>query len=311
MEAKKLRILKDILGSHYRSSDEYLFYCPYCDHHKRKFSVNIEKNVYKCWVCDTRGANVQRVVRRFGSYKQRQEWSRLEATVDYSLLETLFDIPKEIKQTVELPKEFLSLGNHDTTATGFLARKYLKERGLTKKDIIWWKAGYCSSGDYENRIIIPSFDDEGDLNYFVSRSYDKAFYPKYKNPPASKNIIFNDLFVDWSSDIILVEGIFDAIISGRNAVPILGSTLNEHSILLRKIVKEDAGVYVALDPDAKKKELEIIKTLLDFDIEVWKVEIEEYDDVGSMGRSQFQKSLEKATLITSDNYLLLTLVSSV
>jgi len=171
--------------------------------------------------------------------------------------------------------------------------------------------GYCSGGEYEGRIIIPSFDDEGDLNYFISRSYDRSYYPKYKNPPASKNIIFNDLFVDWSSDIILVEGIFDAINAGRNAVPILGSTLNQHSVLLRKIVKEDAGVYVALDPDATKKELEIIKTLLDFDIEVWKVDLGDYEDIGSMNKEQFQKCLENATLITSDNYLLLTLTMSV
>jgi len=109
----------------------------------------------------------------------------------------------------------------------------------------------------------------------------------------------------------LVEGVFDAITAGRNAVPILGSTLNEHSLLLRRIVKEDAGVYIALDPDAIKKELEIIKTLLNFDIEVWKVDIGENDDVGSMNAAQFQKCLENATLITLDNYLLLTLAMSV
>ena len=97
--------------------------------------------------------------------------------------------------------------------------------------------------------------------------------------------------MDWSSDIILVEGVFDAIIAGRNAVPILGSTLNEHSLLLRRIVKEDAGVYIALDPDATKKELEIIKTLLNFDIEVWKVNIGDNEDVGSMKKEQFHQKL--------------------
>jgi len=68
---------------------------------------------------------------------------------------------------------------------------------------------------------------------------------------------------------------------------------------------------VALDPDAKKKELEIIKTLLDFDIEVWKVDIGDNEDVGSMKKEQFQKCLENAVLITPDNYLLLTLAMSV
>jgi DNA primase len=303
MEAKKLRILKDILGSHYRSSDEYLFYCPYCDHHKRKFSVNIEKNVYKCWVCDTRGANVQRVVRRFGSYKQRQEWSRLEATVDYSLLETLFDIPKEIKQTVELPKEFLSLGNHDTPATGFLARKYLKERGLTKKDIIWWKAGYCSSGDYENRIIIPSFDEDGDVNYFIARSYVGDF-PKYKNPPTGRDIVFNDLFVDWTSDVVLVEGTFDAIKVGHNAIPLLGSTMREESKLFQKIVRNDTPVYIALDPDAEKKSLEIIKKLLTYDVELYKIEVYPHADVGEMTKEQFIERKKRAKRMSFDEYMI-------
>ena len=87
--------------------------------------------------------------------------------------------------------------------------------------------------------------------------------------------------MDWSSDIVLVEGIFDAIVAGRNAVPILGSTLNQHSVLLRKIVKEDAGVYVALDPDAKKKSMKIAKKLYEYCINV-KLSMNEEKDFGDM-----------------------------
>jgi DNA primase len=311
MRDKKLKILADVLGVSYRSNNELLFRCPYCEHHKKKFSVNLDKGYYKCWVCDTRGKNIYRVIRRFGTYHNKSQWLQLTSEIDYNKLEDFFTEKSEEKQVLEMPDGFVSLANKDIPPTGFAARNYLRKRDISKQDIVWWKMGYCSKGEYEGRIIIPSFDDEGDLNYFVSRSYDKAFYPKYKNPPASKNIIFNDLFVDWSSDIILVEGIFDAIVAGRNAVSLLGSTLNQHSVLLRKIVKEDAGVYIALDPDAKKKELEIIKTLLDFDIEDWKVDIGDNEDVGSMKKEQFQKCLENATLITSDNYLLLTLAMSV
>jgi|TARA_Y100000310_G_scaffold116914_1_gene115580 DNA primase len=311
VKEKKLKILTNVLGSGYRTNNEYLFKCPYCEHHKRKFSVNLEKGYYKCWVCDTRGKNLYRVVRRFGTNHDKSQWRDFTSEIDFDQLEDLFAEKIEEKQILEMPEGFVSLANRDVPPTGFAARNYLRNRGISRQDIVWWKMGYCSGGEYEGRIIIPSFDEEGDLNYFISRSYDRSYYPKYKNPPASKNIIFNDLFVDWSSDIVLVEGIFDAIIAGRNAVPILGSTLNEHSLLLRRIIKEDAGVYIALDPDAKKKELEIIKTLLDFDIEVWKVDVGDNDDVGSMSKEQFQKCLENATLITPDNYLLLTLAMSV
>ncbi len=311
MDSKKLKILTNVLGPAYKSNNEYLFTCPYCKHHKRKFSVNVAKGYYKCWVCDTRGKNIYRVIRRFGNHHDKASWREFTDVVDFNKLEDLFAEEVEEKQVLEMPEHFVSLANKDIPPTGFAARNYLRKRGIDKKDIVWWKMGYCASGEYEGRIIIPSFDEEGDLSYFVSRSYDKRFYPKYKNPPVSKNIVFNDLFVDWSSDIILVEGVFDAITAGRNAVPILGSTLNQNSVLLRRIVKEDAGVYVALDPDAKMKELEIIKTLLDFDIEVWKVDIGDNEDVGSMNKGQFQKCLKNATLITSDNYLLLTLAMSI
>ena len=311
MKETKLKILTNVLGGSYRTKNEYLFTCPYCEHHKRKFSINLEKGYYKCWVCDTRGKNLYRVIRRFGTHHDKSQWRSLTSEIDYNQLEDLFAEKVEEKQILEMPEGFVSLANKDVPPTGFAARNYLRRRGISKQDIVWWKMGYCCKGEYQGRVIIPSFDEEGDLNYFVSRSYDRAYYPKYKNPPASKNIIFNDLFVDWSSDIVLVEGVFDAIIAGRNSVPILGSTLNQNSALLQKIVKEDSGVYVALDPDAKKKELEIIKTLLDFDIEVWKVDIGDNEDVGSMRKEQFGRSLENATLITPDNYLLLTLAMSV
>ena len=79
-------------------------------------------------------------------------------------------------------------------------------------------------------------------------------YNKYKNPPTSKDMVFNELYVDWKNDVVVVEGVFDAIIAG-NAVPILGSTLNESSSLFEKICEEDSPVYIALDPDAEKKSL--------------------------------------------------------
>ena len=51
------------------------------------------------------------------------------------------------------------------------------------------------------------------------------------NPEASRDIVFNQLYLDFDEDLTIVEGVFDAIIAGPNAVPILGSTLNEDSAL--------------------------------------------------------------------------------
>ena len=168
---------------------------------------------------------------------------------------------------------------------------------------------YCKLSPYTNRIIIPSFDEDGDCSYFIARSYSGDSY-KYKNPRASKDIVFNELYIDWNKDLVLVEGVFDALVAG-NAVPILGSTLRAESKLLRKIVWNDTPIYVALDPDAAAKERRIIEMLLRYDIELYKIDVSGYEDVGSMPRDIFQERKNNAVFIDRDNYLLLDLLSAV
>jgi len=308
-EAKK--ILYETLGNYIDKDPELLFACPACNHHKRKFSVNLDKHVYKCWVCDYRGRNIRRVVRRFGSYNQLQKWDAISNRSDLERFADLFMEPvrRENKEKVELPEEFTTLSTEKIPATGLYALKYLQKRGVTKADIIKWKIGYCFSGEYRNRIIIPSFDEDGDCSYFIARSYSGDSY-KYKNPRASKDMVFNDLFINWNSDLILVEGVFDAIVCG-NAVPILGSTLRAGSDLLRKIVYNDTPIYVALDPDAANKERRIIKMLLEYDIELYKIDVSGYEDVGSMPKGVFEERKNNATFIDRDNYLLVNLLSAI
>ena len=216
---------------------------------------------------------------------------------------------EECKETVELPPQFISLTAKVFPATAKFAYRYLRNRGLTDNDILRWKIGYCFEGEYRNRIVIPSFDDDGDVNYFAARSYNGDSY-KYKNPRASKNIVFNELFVNWDADLAIVEGAFDAIVAG-NAVPILGSTLRTDSRLLHKIVMNDTPVYLALDSDAADKERRIIQTLMRYDIELYKIDTSGYEDVGAMPRDVFMTRKKEASFIDADNYLLLNLLSAI
>jgi hypothetical protein len=216
---------------------------------------------------------------------------------------------KEPPQKLELPEEFASLTSATPPRTATYAMRYLNERGVSYADIVKWKMGYCFDGLYRGRVVIPSFDDDGDSNYFIARSYTKDSY-KYKNPPASKDIVFNELFIDWNDDLVLVEGVFDAIRAG-NAVPILGSTLRSDSRLLRKIVFNDTPVYMALDPDAADKERRIIETLLRYDVELYKIDVAGYEDVAEMPREVFLQRKKNAAFIDRDNYLLLNLLSAV
>ena len=174
---------------------------------------------------------------------------------------------------------------------------------MTKKDILKWKIGYCPEGRYGGRIIIPSFNSDGNVNYFIARSY-VGHQRKYLNPRANKDIIFNQLSVDWDSPVTLVEGVFDAIVAGENAIPILGSTLRNTTKLFQAIAINDTPVYLALDEDAKKKTGQIIKNMLEYDIELFNVDTSGCEDVGSMTNQVFNERKQKAETVDYDNFFL-------
>tara|TARA_Y100000592_G_scaffold30536_2_gene48661 strand:+ start:74988 stop:75791 length:804 start_codon:yes stop_codon:yes gene_type:complete len=267
--------------------------------------------VFKCWICDYHGRNIRRVIRRYGSFTQLQKWDQITDRSDISKFDDLFsdEIGREVEEKLELPQEFVSLANKALPLSANRPLRYLAERGITREDIQRWKIGFCYDGDYGGRIIIPSFGKSGYPNYFIARSY-VGHGMKYKNPRSSKNVVFNDLFTNWNDDLVIVEGVFDAINAG-NAVPILGSTLRTDSDLLRKIVRNDTPCYIALDPDAAEKERKIIQTLLRYDVELYKIDVSGYEDVGEMPKDTFQQRKQSAKLIDRDNYILLDLLSAV
>ena len=158
---------------------------------------------------------------------------------------------------------------------------YLRKRAVEQKDVLYWKIGYCASGEYKKRIISPSFDEDGYCNFFTCRRFDPNVLPPYLNGPGNKDIIFNELLIDWERDVPLVEGVFDAIVAGENSIPLLGSTLRD-SRLFRKIVKNDTPVLLGLDADAHKSRVKLVKALLAYDVEVRLMDTSGYKDIGEM-----------------------------
>jgi|TARA_R110000851_G_scaffold104285_6_gene221861 hypothetical protein len=301
----KLKIVTDVLGSYRRAGDEYLFTCPFCSHHKKKMSVNFSINSFKCWVCDARSKNIYRLVRKFGSYQQRQKYLELQGRLDLTEFEDIFrEInEEETIQKIDLPLEFISLCNRHLPLHSKAPMEYLKSRGLNKNEVLKWKIGYCKEGRYAGRIVIPSINNDGDCNYFIARSY-VGHGRRYLNPPCGRDIIFNSLMVDWDEPVVLVEGVFDAIVIGDNAIPILGSTLREDSRLFQALAIHDTPIFVALDPDAEKKAQWIIRSCLKYDLEVKKINLEDYEDIGSMSREVFLEKLKTAEDVDGDMYWL-------
>ena len=138
---EKLRIIRDILGGYRQSSNEFLFQCPYCGHHKKKMSVNFSLNAFKCWICDQRGKNIYRMVRKFGNYKQRQQYLELIGRLDLSEFDKILNEINDVeeKQVIDLPEEFVSLCNKHLPLQSKRALDYLRGRGIGKSEILKYK----------------------------------------------------------------------------------------------------------------------------------------------------------------------------
>lgn len=297
----KETILKKVLGGYDKVGSELLFHCPSCKHRKPKLSINIEKDAWKCWVCEYSGVKLSKLIKKWGGIYNTYEWENeakegIPTTEELSqmtmrLLEALEDDARMESEPMDLPLEFSSLSNPKTTQEKE-AVEYLKNRGVTHRDIIRWKIGYCASGVFENRIVIPSFNVHGDCDYFVGRTIKWGY--KYSNPICEKTgLIFNELFIDWEEDVVLVEGVFDAI-KAENAIPILGSQFKKESRLFQQIIKYKPDIYLALDDDVFYKEEKILELLVSYGIEVFKIKTDDIEDIGSITREEFIKRKQTA-----------------
>ena len=167
MDNTILNILSRAIGSTYtklKKTDEYMFWSPFITHHKPKLQINIKSQKWHCWVSNQGGHNFYQLFKAVGV--SQSDWSDLKEYLneqdDYYVVKT----SKNQKIKVSLPKEFKRL-NYDTFNTPLEKRciNFLKERGFDNNDIIRYGVGYCESGEYSDRIIIPSYDKNGRLNF--------------------------------------------------------------------------------------------------------------------------------------------------
>lgn len=303
-----LNILEEFLGKGKETSKHnFAFTCPFCKEERAKLGktnkpkleiqliTNAQgKNKYNCWFCKTRGTTIKSLLTKLKVPEHRiEELIKVIHPTSY----------QEVKSFISLlPQEFKPLSEFSTNIFYRKAINYLKNRGITKYDILRYNIGYCLEGEFADRIIIPSYGENGDLNFFIARSFNNSTYESYKNPKASRDIIFNEFFINWNQPIILCEGVFDALAIKRNAIPLLGKDVLD-SLMKKLVTSKIKKIYIALDKDAMKVTLEYIEYLMSKNKEVYLVELEEKDP-SKLGFEKFNNLVQTVQPLTFQNLLL-------
>ena len=181
------------------------------------------------------------------------------------------------------------------------ALHYLNQRGITQQDIVKYDLHYCEQGDLRNMVVIPSYDKDGFLNYYVGRSFDKNAYIKHKLASSTKDIIGFEMYINWDLPVILCEGAFDAMAIKRNAIPLFGKKLS--TSLMTKIIKSKVEkIYLALDEDALKDAFNHAETFMSYGKQVYLIEMGDKDP-SELGFKTFTKLLHNAVKLTTSTLM--------
>jgi hypothetical protein len=179
------------------------------------------------------------------------------------------------------------------------AYKYLLKRGLTDDDIVAYRLGEGILDD-DCKVVIPSYDVHGVCEYWVARSLNPKNRIKYKNPPVPRrsHVGFLHLAMQHSKSIVLCEGVFSAMVAGRDAVAAYGKFVTTDQ--LHRIQQAGATeLIIALDGDALKETLETAGRAAKMGFTTSMVELPVDKDPADLGRVEFRKLLERKKLITS------------
>ncbi|MDA8919383.1 hypothetical protein N9I13_00115 [bacterium] len=280
--------------------NEQAHHCPFCHHHKKKLQINLDSQYWHCWVCDSKGRSIQSLLYKLNL--DRNEISKIHSIYgEYKPSRN----EKEVENIkLRLPKEFKTLYTKPNSINPSYnqAIHYLKQRSISMDEVLKYNIGYCEEGLYSGRVIIPSYNEEGELNYFVARSFYEDEKMKYKNPPVSRDVIVFDNQIDWNEPITLVEGVFDSFSVKRNVIPILGKFIPR--TLKAKINEKGVKVInILLDSDAVDDSTKHADYFIKNGIKVTNI-IPDGIDAGEMGFDKVNELLKETKETGWDDLIL-------
>lgn len=206
--------------------------CPFCSDSRGRLGVNTVKGVAHCFNCGWAGGYVALLQQLLGlTYEAATGLILAGRNRRRGLAElpTVTQISSETRgsRDVELPSEFEPLVLPETARSrGFW--RYLRARRYAPDLIQSYGIGFARSGWCAWRVIVPIMVD-GRLASYVARAVDDSVVPKYRSPPGSNNadLLFNLERLVGREDVVLMEGVFDALRLPDLAVATLGAHLSQ------------------------------------------------------------------------------------
>lgn len=273
-----LDILKRLFGNpkkDFLNQEQYEFNCPssVCKNDKNKFNLNFNssKIIFHCFKCGYHGA-LHALVQHYGTQEDINRVNLLYPKSAHKIYKKPLFEDFDEHFTCELPKEYLPLNKKSNSSLYKKAIDYLKSRGITDDIIKKYELGYTESGDRKFRIVCPSRNSKGEINYYDARS----FFPKSKRPymkpdsPEKLSIIFNEYNINFDLPVYLVEGVFD-MFPMPNCIPLLGKDLSP--FLISKLIKHNTKVILCLDEDATKDTIRLYQELSSYGLDVYIVDV--------------------------------------
>lgn len=228
--------------------------CPICGK-ENKFGVNVHTNYAHCFSCEYKSGLIKLVQ----VIEDIPVWN--EALVFLKAFDSsgAFRLVKkeEVKRKdeIQLPEGFKLVGLYDSKSAK-LVEHTLKKRGFTINRLMSKGIGYCSTGKYAGRIIIPYYQ-QGRLIYFNARKF-IDLGEKFKNPSEEEvgigksQIIYNHDALYVYNTVWLFESAFNAITLGDNATATGGKSLSQWQ-KNKYITSPCKNIIIGLDDDGQKE----------------------------------------------------------
>jgi len=300
-----------------KSGRNYWGLCPFHKEKTPSFSVNQEKGIYKCFGCGEGGDAISFLMKINNStfaeviLEQAQRFGLEVPRLGYSSEKA--DLKKKIIEINEKARQLYTSALLNKPEAK-IAMEYLEKRSINKDIILEYGLGFASkqpdelltyliqeekytidlldkagliskktSGNgyvdrFRNRLIIPIYDEKGDVVAFGARALEENQNPKYLNSPDTpvynKSKILYGLHkakdaIKQEDQVIIMEGYFDVItaqINGlKNVVATSGTSLTELHVKMLCKYTQSRRIYLAFDSDdagknATTRGAEVIKT---------------------------------------------------